>query len=169
MELDRVIKERYSCRSYSDQKLSKELIDELLDVIKYAPTAKNKQAYKIYVVQSDEKINKLNELSKCIYGANTVLIFCYDKDNVWKSTTDEGVNSGIEDVSIVATHVMLKAYDMGLGTCWVNLFSNSKLKEEFNLDLEPVLIMPVGYPSPEAEPLPLHFQSKSKTDLVEYL
>ena len=62
-----------------------------------------------------------------------LFLVCYDLDNCWYNE-DKTVNSGIEDASICTTHMMLEAYNIGLGSCWINLIDYSKCKEVFNLD-----------------------------------
>ena len=57
----------------------------------------------------------INELSPCIYGAKTVLLLGYDNTLEWNSIFEEGVHSGVVDISIVATHMLLEAADLGVG------------------------------------------------------
>lgn len=77
----------------------------------------------------------------------------------------------MEDVSIVATHVILKAAELGLDTTWCNLFSNRQLEKDFHLPAEErsVLIMPVGYREKDVVPAPMHEQTKAFDNIVKYL
>lgn len=136
-----------------------------------APTAKNQQPQKIYVLQSEEAIEKLSELTPCGYGAKTIFIFAYDKNEEWKNPLVEGESSGIEDVSIVATYMMLQAAELGLHTCWVNFFSHNKLEEAFNLpkDEKILLIMPIGYAPEGTVPFPTHTKKKNLDKIVKYI
>ena len=82
------------------------------------------------------------------------------------------IHSGVEDVSILATILMLKATELGLGSCWVNFFDNNKIKEAFRLQdtEEVVLLMPIGYPSEDSEPNPIvHKKRKELNLMVRYL
>jgi len=74
-------------------------------------------------------------------------------------------------VSIAASHVMLQAWELGIGTCWVNYFSNTRLEKELGLpeNERSVLIMPMGYPSKEAKPLPMHSEYKSVEEIVRFI
>ena len=98
-------------------------------------------------------------------------MFTYNIDEDWKNPIEEGVHSGVEDVSIVATHVMLEAAELGLDSCWCNYFSNSKLEKAFDLpeNEKSVLIMPIGYATAEAKPTPLHETYKDINMTVKYL
>ncbi|MDE6092107.1 MAG: nitroreductase family protein [Ruminococcus sp.] len=171
MDFMELAKTRYSVRKFDDRPIEKETLDIILEAGNVAPTGCNYQPQRIYVVQSEEKIAKLNELSKCIFGAKTVLIFTYNKDEEWKNPLENGVHSGVQDVSIVASHIMLEAWELGVGTCWVNYFANSKLEKELGLPENEcaVLLMPMGYPAEDSVPLKLHKECKAIDETVRYI
>ena len=73
------------------------------------------------------------------------------------------------DASIVATHMMLEATNVGVDSVWVEMFDNSKVKEYFNLDYEPILLLPLGYRTDDYKPSPMHTTRKDISELVEYL
>ena len=77
-----------------------------------APTAKNLQEQHIYVVQSENVLAAIDKVTPCRYGAPVVLVVAYNKNNVF-TYPGEKRDSGIEDASIVATHVLLAAYNEG--------------------------------------------------------
>ena len=165
-------KSRYSVRKFSDKSIEQEKLDLILEAGNVAPTGCNYQPQRIYVIQSEEKIAKLNELSKCIFGAKTVLLFTYNTDEDWKNPLEGGVRSGVQDVSIVATHIMLEAWELGIGTCWVNYFANSKLEKELELSKneKAVLLMPIGYPAEDSVPLEkMHSVYKNINETVRYI
>ena len=89
----------------------------------------------------------------------------------WKSPLEAGCRAGIQDVSIVADHMMLAAWDIGIGSCWVNYFKPSEVKAAFGLpeNETPILLMTLGYPADDAEPLKLHYESKDMTEIVKIL
>ena len=101
-----------------------------------------------------------------------MLIFTYNADEDWKNPLESGVHSGIQDVSIVATHIMLEAWELGIGTCWVNYFANSKLESELGLpqNERTVLLMPIGYPADDSEPLQkMHSVYKNIDETVRFI
>ncbi|WP_028520644.1 nitroreductase family protein [Ruminococcus flavefaciens] len=171
MDFIRLSAERYSVRNFEDRPVTDEHMKILLRAAVLAPTGCNYQPQRIYVVQSEEKLKKLGEISRCIFGAKTVLVFTYDKTEDWKNPLEEGVHTGEQDVSIAASHVMLQAWELGIGTCWVNYFSNTRLEKELGLpeNERSVLIMPMGYPSKEAKPLPMHSEYKSVEEIVRFI
>lgn len=171
MEFMDLAKKRFAVRKYSDTQVEKEKLDEVLEAALIAPTAKNQQPQRIYVLQSVEALAKLDELTHCRYGAKTVLLFTYNKEEDWKNPMEDGVYSGVEDVSVVATHIMLRATELDLNTTWCNMFANSKLEEAFDLpkNEKSVLIMPIGYKAEDVVPAPMHEQTKDLDAMVKYL
>lgn len=171
MNFMELAKTRYSVRKFDDRPIEKETLDLILEAGNVAPTGCNYQPQRIYVVQSEEKIAKLNGLSKCIFGAKTVLLFTYNKDEDWKNPLENGVHSGVQDVSIVASHIMLEAWELGVGTCWVNYFANSRLEKELGLpeNERAVLLMPMGYPAEDSVPLELHGKLKNIDETVRFI
>ena len=98
-------------------------------------------------------------------------MFTYNSDEEWKNPKEEGIHSGVEDVSIVATHIMLQATELGVDTTWINFFGNTELEKAFNLpeNEKSVLLMPVGYREKGTEPFPTHDQKKALDEIVTYL
>lgn len=172
MNFIELAKSRYSVRKFADRPIEQKKLDLILEAGNVAPTGCNYQPQRIYVVQSEEIISKLNKLSKCIFGAKTVLVFTYNTDEDWKNPLENGIRSGVQDVSIVATHVMLEAWELGIGTCWVNYFANSKLEKELDLpqNEKAVLLMPIGYPADDSTPLEkMHSVYKNIDETVRYI
>ena len=164
-------KERYSVRDFKEQAVEKEKLDKILEAGNIAPTAKNLQPQRIYVLESEEALKKLDELTNCRYKAKTVLLFTYDTNEEWTNPLEEGIHSGVEDVSIVATHIMLMAKELGLDTCWCNYFPNTKLEEALNIpkNEKSVLFMPIGYASDNAKPSAMHTKNKDIEETVKYI
>mgnify|MGYP002627414274 CR=1 FL=1 len=172
MEFDEVIRSRYSVRAFSDRAIEADKLARILEAGRIAPTAVNYQPQRVYILQSEDALKKANALCPCIYGAPTVLLFAYDENADWKNAKQAGIRSGVQDVSIVATHIMLAAWNEGIGSCWVNLFQNSEVEKVFALPANErcVLLMSVGYPAENAEPYaPWHNVNKPLSETVAYL
>lgn len=126
MEFSEVIKNRYSCKKFDSRQIEKEQLDQILEAGRLAPTAKNLQEQRIYVVQSPEGLEKIDKITPCRYGAPTVLAVAFDKNNVFVYPGGER-DSGIEDASIVATHMLLAAQNAGVESCWLNFLIRRSL------------------------------------------
>lgn len=162
---------RYSVRKFSDKEIEPEILKKVLEAGQMAPTAKNLQPQRIYVLQGKEAIEKLAVLTPCVFNAKTVLVFTYNKDEEWHNPFEEGVRSGVEDVSIAATYIMLQAADLGLGTCWCNYFPNTKAEQALGIpdNERTVLFMPIGYPAEDSEPSPRHSEKRPLEETVKYM
>ena len=170
MELKEVIARRYSCKKYSSRQVENEKLTAILEAGRLAPTAKNLQEQKIYVVQSAEALVKIDAATPCRYGAPTVLVVAFDSDNVFTYPGGKR-DSGVEDATIVATHMILAAADEGVDSCWVNFFDPDKLAGLLELpDNEEILmVMDLGYAADGAGPLPNHNSRKSLEETIHYL
>ncbi len=162
---------RYSVRAFSDRPIEAEKEARILDAGMLAPTAVNRQPQRVYVLKSPEALEKVNQLSPCIYGAPEVLLICYNEEEVWKSPLEVGYNSGEVDAAIVGTHMMLQAWQEGIGSCWVRFFHAEKVRDAFSLPehIHPVALMPIGYAAAHAEPAPMHALCRPRGEVVQEL
>ncbi|MBP3871799.1 MAG: nitroreductase family protein [Faecalicoccus sp.] len=170
MEFKEVIEKRYSCKKYSDKKVEKEALEAILNAGRVAPTARNAQEQRVYVIESKEALAKIDEVTPCRYGAPTVLVVAFDKEHVFTYPGGQR-DSGIEDASIVATHMILAAADEGVDSCWVNNFNPEVLEKSLGLpeNEEILMIMDLGYALEGAGPLPNHTKRKDLTETITYL
>ena len=170
MEFKEVIRARYSCKKYGDRKVAPEKIQAILEAGRMAPTVKNLQEQHVYVIQSAEGLAKIDEVTPCRYGAQTVLVVAFDKTNVFTYPGGKR-DSGIEDASIVATHMILAAADEGVDSCWLNNFDPDKLASSLGLpeNEEILMAMDLGYAAEGTGPLPNHSSRKPLTETVSYL
>ena len=170
MKFKEVVKARYSCKKYSDRQVEKEKLEAILNAGRLAPTAKNLQEQHIYVVQSPEVLAKVDSVTPCRYGAPTVLVVAFDRANVFTYPGGKR-DSGVEDATIVATHMILAAADEGVDSCWVNFLDPEKMAEVLGLpeNEEILMIMDLGYAAEGAGPLPNHGNRKELSETVSYL
>ena len=170
MDIEEVIKNRNSCKKYSDKKVEKEKLDKILEAGRLAPTAKNLQEYLIYVIQSEKNLKKVDEVTPCRYGASTVLLVTYDKTNVF-TYPGGSRDSGIEDATIVATHMMLAAKNQGVESCWINFLDPDITHKKFRLPAkeEVLMMLDLGYPAKDSEINPLHDKRKDLSETVSFI
>ena len=168
MDFMELARERYSVRSFSDKQVEQDKLDKIIEAGMIAPTAKNLQPFRIYVMKSREAMEKMNALTRCIYGAPVALLICYNENEAWHSPFNEGYDAGEMDASIVLTHMMLEAWEQGIGSCWVGLFDHDEAAKAFDLppEIRPAAIMPLGYAAEGSEPAAMHTASRSRSELV---
>ena len=170
MEFKEVIKNRFSCKKYGSQQVEADKLNAILEAGRLAPTAKNLQEQRIYVLQSDEALAKIDKATPCRYGAPTVLVVAYDRNTVFTYPGGKK-DSGAEDATIVATHMLLAAADEGVDSCWLNNFDSDALAKGLGLpeNEEILMLMDLGYAAEGSGPLPNHGNRKPLQETVSYL
>lgn len=169
MNFNDLAAKRYSVRKFTAQEVEKEKLEYVLKAGQLAPTATNAQPWRILVIKDRQARAKLRECTTYHFNAPVSLLVCARKDEAWNRPYD-GKNSGDIDCSIVTTQMMLAAADIGLGTTWVMHFDPVRMREAFNIpaSLEPVALLPMGYPADDAAPNPKHLQRKPLEETVFY-
>ncbi|MBO7205545.1 MAG: nitroreductase family protein, partial [Candidatus Methanomethylophilaceae archaeon] len=149
MEYHELIRKRFSVRKYTDELLTPGQVDEILMAGNVAPTAKDVQPQRIYVLESREAMAKLSEaIGPMVFGAPNAFIICGDRDEACVRPFD-GWNFSQTDATIVTDHMMLAAHDLGLGTCWIGYFDPKVVRETFSIpeNEEIYHILLVGHPA----------------------
>ena len=146
------IKNRRSVRSYQDKEIPKEVLLRILEAIRLAPSASNRQPWKFVVVQDKELIQKVAEASP-LYGSPQTFIASAPVIIAGCATNPEhimsnGVPSYPIDLAIALDHLTLQATKEGLGTCWIGAFDQNKVKILLGVPdtVKIVCLMPLGYP-----------------------
>ena len=160
---------RYSVRSFKDAPIKDEELNLILEAGRVAPTACNNQPQKIYVAKSEESRKKLASVCRCTFDAPVILVIGYDHTRDWKNKLMPGYESGETDAAIVCTHMMLQAFELGIGSCWVGYFNAQEVSDVLNLpeNVTVSALLPIGYPAENAAPLPLHMQYREFSDTIE--
>ena len=168
MTFQELARARYSVRNFLDTPIEAEKMSLILDAGRVAPTACNFQPQRIYVAKSAESREKLAQVCRCTFGAPVILVVCYDRERDWKNKLMPGYESGETDAAIVCTHMMLQAFELGIGSCWVGYFNADAVKEALGLpeNITVSALLPMGYPAENAEPLPLHDQIREFGDTI---
>ena len=170
MEFKEVVRNRYSCKKFSDRQVSTDQLNAILEAGRLAPTAKNLQEQRVYVLQSAEALARIDAATPCRYGAPTVLVVAFDRNNVFTYPGGKR-DSGVEDATIVATHMILAAADEGVDSCWINFLDPGKLAIALGLpeNEEVLMVLDLGYAAEGAGPLPNHSSRKPLSETVSYL
>lgn len=167
MDFLSLAKERYSVRKFSDRKVEPEKLEKILAAGQVAPTACNRQPQRVFVIESEEALEKWRRCTACHFGETLVLLTCVNKKENWQREYD-AKTSGDVDASIVMTHMMLEGWELGIGSTWVMYFIPEAVREEFALpdELEPIGALLMGYPAPDAAPAPQHTKNRDLSETV---
>ena len=157
------IKQRRSVRKYSDKSVSEELVMELMDAARLAPSGNNAQPwiYKIISKPEDIELLKKEDIFKqsFVYTAPILILCCadprkYPGAEFDKKLDDANTLRAIRDLSISVQNLVLRATELGLGTCYIGWMDKPRIKELYNLPphyIVPYLIT-VGYAEGQGKP-----------------
>ena len=147
MEFADVVNTRKSVRDYTDKEVEDDKLTQILEAARWAPSWANKQC-STYILVKDKK--KIAELASMFMGwikqAPAVIVACADPK---ASGQRNGMDYYLVDVGIAMQQLVLAATSLGLGTCWIGGFDESKVKQALSVpdNIKVVALTPVGYPA----------------------
>ena len=147
MNFIELVKSRYSCRAYKSLDVGEEKLDYILECVRFAPSAVNKQPWRFHIISSEDEKAKLQQCYNRDWfktaPMNIIASILHDEEWV----RSDGKHHGDIDIAIAVEHLCLAATEQGLATCWVCNFDAALCKELFSLpeSEESVVIIPLGY------------------------
>jgi nitroreductase len=149
MEYFELIGKRYSVRSYKNEPVPTEILNKILEAARLAPTACNRQAFKIAVIKTSGREAELKKIYKGDWFTHAPIILGVFSipEKTWVRADRK--NYSDVDAAIVMDHIILASTALGLGTCWIGAFDPEAAKEIIGLgkEYEPVAFTPIGYPN----------------------
>ena len=167
MEVLEAIRTRRSVRKYSDRPVEPEKLQAVLEAVQQAPSWSNLQCWSLVVVTDQAVRDRISELSyvesffaaygyksnpaqKALAQAPIVIVACADP---LRSGDLRGEQYYMADMGIATENLMLAAHDQGLGSVFVGVFDEEKLKELLQIpaEIRIVGLFPLGYPAGESK------------------
>lgn len=157
MNLDEIIKHRRSIRRYLEQPVEREKILACLEAARLAPSAENAQPWRFLVIDDPELKRQVADkafsgiYSACRFAAQApVLVLLLAKKDFLANRLGrlvQGTQFYLLDLGIAGEHFILKAEELGLGTCWIGWFNIRALRKFLRLPgkYRPVAIISLGY------------------------
>jgi len=155
MEFFEVINTRHSIRAYHPTPIEAEKLEQILGAINRAPSAGNRQAYEVYLVEDAPRKAALVQASggqEFLAQAPVVLVFCTHAALNRERYGERGENLyALQDATIACTFAMLAATALGLSSVWVGAFDERTVHEiiQAPADERPVAMLPIGYAAGE--------------------
>jgi nitroreductase len=167
MDFLALVRQRYSVRAYKQDPVEDEKLQMILEAARLAPTAANRQPFRILVIPTAEHRTALQHIygQRWFLDAPLVLCVCGVEAEAWVRRHD-GINYVDVDAAIVMDHIVLAATSLGLGTCWIAAFDPDALHDDLNVPpgMHPVALTPLGYPADSPGPK----RRKELSTLVQY-
>lgn len=141
-----VIQTRKSVRAFDGAPVEDEKLDKCLEAARLAPSWANKQCWHFVVVKGRQAVDDLGVVSANIKNAPVLVVACADPE---KSGNIDGKPYYMVDVAIAVEHMVLEAWELGLGTVWVGAFKEDKVRKALSIpdNIKVVALVPMGYPA----------------------
>ncbi len=163
---------RHSVRAYRPDPVPDDLLAVVLEAGRVAPTAANRQPFRIVVVRTAGREAELRRIydREWFVQAPLILCVCAVRAEAWRRTMYDGRSHADVDAAIVMDHMILAAADLGLGTCWIAAFDPSAAREVLGVppEGEPMLFTPLGFSSDDPAGSARHVQRRPLEDLVRH-
>jgi nitroreductase len=158
--------QRYSVREYEPRPVDQNLLNQVLTAAQFAPTAANRQPFKLIVIHTQGKKEQIQKIYDREWFSDAPILICACGIPGQGWVRADGKSYLDVDIAIVMDHVSLAAADLGLGTCWVASFDVGSAREFLQIpaDAEPIVIMSLGYPAGS----PRKKERKSLDEIVAY-
>jgi len=164
MDFLELAEKRYSVRAYQEKPVEEEKLNKILEAARLAPTAANRQPFRILVIPTEGRKEELRRIyaRDWFVQAPYIIGICALPSEAW--VRRDGRNYAVVDATIAMDHLILAAASLGLGTCWVAAFDEAAAREVLQLpaDWDPVAFTPLGYPADNWQPK----KRRPLTDLV---
>ncbi len=142
---------RQSIRKFTDAPVSDLIIDDIIKMALQAPSAGNRQPWRIIIVRDRDR---LEQLSQAAFGQQFVAtcqallgIFAVPEESA-ERYADRGRNLYVfQDTAALTYALLLGIHFKGLGGCWVGAFDDAAVAKVFKAPegFRPVAMIPIGY------------------------
>lgn len=168
MSFQDLIRNRYSVRAYKPDPVPDDLLAQVLEAGRLAPTAANKQPFRVIVIHTQGREAELRRIYHREWFTQPPLILCVCtvRAEAWQRAMYDGKSHADVDATIAMDHMVLAAAELGLGTCWIAAFDPAAAREILALppEVEPVLFTPLGFPADQLRPK----ERRPLAELVRY-
>jgi nitroreductase len=148
MDVFTAISQRSSVRAYKATDVEEDKLKKILEAVRLSPSASNRQEWRFIVVRNKETKKKLAKAAfgQSFIGEAPVVIVACGTDS--KAIMACGQPAYTVDVSIACAFMILQAYELGLGTCWIGAFKEDETKKILSIpeQVRVVAVIPLGYP-----------------------
>jgi nitroreductase len=149
MDVFTAITERSSVRAYKEAAVEEEKVTKVLEAARLAPSASNRQEWKFVVVRKEDLRARVADAAfgqSFLAEAPVIIAACATEA---KAVMSCGQPAHTVDLSIAGAFMLLEAYELGLGTCWIGAFNEGEVKKILNVPAHArvVALIPLGYPN----------------------
>lgn len=157
MDVFKAIRWRRSVRRFSPHAIERQKVLQILEAARLAPSSSNRQAWHFVIVDDKKIIEQIpgtvpvgtRRIVSFVSNAPLVIVGCYTKALTHYIAQLAGHENHLVDVSIAMAHMTLAATELGIGTCWVGWYGESRLHKLLELPrrYKVVALLVLGYPA----------------------
>jgi len=141
---------RRSVRKYKDALISSEIINNILEAGRQAPSATNNQPWRFVVVRDmiGKEAFDFQGFNRWVLGADFIILGFYRQSEVIIEKLS------LMDVTIALQNMVIAGWVQGVGSCWMGAFDENKLKETLNLPVDSKIVGAIAFGMPNENPRP---------------
>ncbi len=176
----KIIQDRFSVRDYEERPVEQEKLDLILEAARLAPSASNSQPWHFYVVRDKQKIKELSGemplgthlvINSFIAEAPVVIVATAGPIDLLHRSASAIINKKwyFVDLGIALEHMVLTAWELGVGSCWVGWFDEKRIKKLLDIPRgeEVIALLTLGYPKDGLIPRPKN--RKKIEEIVKFI
>ena len=156
-----IIKKRHSTRDFKDKAIGRQMIFSIVEAARLSPSACNAQPWRFVVVTDKSLLKDIVYKgmggvvpNKWALSASVIIVGCAVLNLLTHriGETVKGIHYHQIDMGIAMEHMVLRATEMGLGTCWIGWFKERKIKKILNIpkDWKIISLLAMGYSQKES-------------------
>ena len=158
MDFNDLVKGRRSVRGFSDEPVSPEDIETILEAARWAPSAGNRQPWHFYVARDQAIKEELVDVAlgqQFVAEASLVICVCAEPERSAERYGDRGRTLYcLQDTAAAIQNILLMVHHLGLAACWIGAFDEQRCSEVLSLpdDRRPVALIPIGRGTQDPSP-----------------
>jgi nitroreductase len=155
------INNRRSIRRYEKKEIPAKILNQIFETGRNAPSAANRQPFHFIILTDNEIKKKLSSIfSRFLKDAPVVIVGCADVKAILTGKW------AVVDTTIAMQNMVIAAWTLGVGSCWIGSFNEDKVKETLNIpdNWKVVALITLGYPAEQ----PKQRKKKSLKKIFSY-
>ena len=147
--LDSILSRR-SVRKYENKEIPREVVNQILEAGRQAPSAVNKQPIRFVIVKDGDLTKNFSSalFNRFVKDAPMVIVGCADVKSFLTGKW------AVIDTTIALQNMVIAAWSLGVGSCWIGAFEEEKIKQLLKIPekWKIVALVTFGYPAEESKP-----------------
>jgi nitroreductase len=158
-----LVKKRRSIREYRPDEVPREMIESCIEAVRYAPSASNTQGWRLFIVEGELKEKLIKESlggmivpNKWALTAPVIVALAMRLSVITHriGAKMKAIDYRMLDAGIAGEHFILRAAELGLGTCWIGWFNKKAVRKLLKIppDWDIPALITVGFPAEQPKP-----------------